>query len=137
MKKDLPNRKPTRHKDFDYGSEGYYFVTICSEEKKDLFGKIKNGEMILNSIGKIIDKCWRVIPDHFTNIELDHYQIMPNHLHGIIIINSVGEGFPFPNINPNNNSGNGLSVPNYAGDGRPVPYNKKISLSDVVGYFKY
>lgn len=160
MKKQLPDRKPTRYKDFDYSSVGYYFVTICADGMKSYFGKIRNGEMKLNSIGKIVEKCWYQISEHFKNVELDYFQIMPNHLHGIIIINPVGDGSPVPNKLPNENETtqleiDGSSVPRGSqtardgkpiiensnsrvnlGDGKPIPY-KKISLSNIVGYFKY
>ncbi|MEW6194168.1 MAG: transposase [Bacteroidota bacterium] len=103
MEKDLPSRKPTRHKDFDYCTEGYYFVTICTEEMRSYFGKISKGEMKLNSMGKIVEKCWHAIPEHFKNIELDYFQIMLNHIHGIIIVNGVGNAnLAFPKMNNGN-----------------------------------
>lgn len=97
---ELHNRKPARHKDYDYNNEGYYFVTICSNQKKNLLGKIINGNIVLSKTGYIVDECWRTIPKHFHNVELDHYQIMPNHLHGIVIINSVGDA-NFASLNKN------------------------------------
>lgn len=63
-----------------------YFVTICTKDREKLFGKIENGEMILNELGKIVKKCYLEIPNHFSNIYLDKYVIMPNHVHGIIEI---------------------------------------------------
>ena len=55
-----------------------------------IFGNIKNGDIKLCDLGSIVRNCWESISEHFHNIELDYYQIMPNHIHGIIIINSVG-----------------------------------------------
>lgn len=73
---------------FDYAGEGNYFVTICTHNRNEYFGKIIQGKMILTDAGKIADKIWNEIPNKFENVKLDVYQIMPDHLHGIIIIKS-------------------------------------------------
>jgi REP element-mobilizing transposase RayT len=86
----FPHRKSTRYKDYDYNLPGYYFVTLCTNKMEYYLGEIKNGDMIYNKYGEITLKCWNGIPEHFQNVELDYYQIMPNHIHGIIIINDVG-----------------------------------------------
>ncbi len=83
---DKHHRRSIRVLGYDYSSEGWYCVTICVENKKCMFGNIEQNNMILNHIGKIIDYHWRKLPIHFKNIELDQYQIMPNHFHGIIHI---------------------------------------------------
>jgi len=85
MNNSLPNRKRNRYKDFDYTSNGYYFITTCTENRIDYFGKIHHGKMVLNESGLIVDKCWNDLPNHY-NCSLDYYSIMPNHFHGIIII---------------------------------------------------
>jgi putative transposase len=85
----FPNRKRNRLKDYDYSSGGYYFVTICIKERPDFFGKIKSGEMILNEFGKIVSSAWLDIPNHYFNCELDYFVIMPDHVHGIIIIDNT------------------------------------------------
>jgi len=79
----------TRLPDYDYSKPGGYFVTICTQNKTHCFGEIDNGKMILNEYGKIVENCWKKIPEHFTHITLDYFVIMPNHTHGIIIINPV------------------------------------------------
>jgi REP element-mobilizing transposase RayT len=71
---------------YDYSSEGAYYVTIVTYHRDCLFGEIVDKEMILNDLGKIADECWRVIPEHFPFVELGAYVIMPNHVHGIIVI---------------------------------------------------
>ncbi len=71
---------------FDYSGEGNYFVTICTQNRNEYFGKIINGKMILSDAGKIMDKTWNEIPNKFENVKLDVYQIMPDHFHGIISI---------------------------------------------------
>ena len=75
-----------RLKGFDYSSPGKYFITICIKNKITYFGKIENEEMILSELGEIAEKFWLEIPDHFPSIELDEFIIMPDHMHGIIII---------------------------------------------------
>ena len=93
----IRQRKPNRLKNFDYSSSGYYFVTICTKNKNNYFGEIKNNKMILNEYGNITKQCWENITKHFSNVELDEFQIMPNHIHGIIIIRnsnqSVGNAY--------------------------------------------
>lgn len=83
----------TRLKNWDYGQNGAYFITICTKNREHFFGEIvsTNGEneMQLNEIGKIADKFWTEIPKHFPFIELGNYVVMPNHVHGILIINKI------------------------------------------------
>ncbi len=82
-----PIRQSVRLPDYDYTQPGAYFVTICTHERKPLLGSISDGNMLLNSNGEIVKSCWTDIKEHFTSTELSAYVIMPNHLHGIIIIN--------------------------------------------------
>ena len=82
----IHHRKSMRLKDYDYAQDGYYFVTICAENKIECFGKIIDGKMVLSEIGKIVNQCWIEIPEHFPDTKLDEHIIMPNHLHGIIAI---------------------------------------------------
>jgi len=77
----------TRLKEWDYSNPWWYYITINTKSHIEWFGEIKNGKMILNSLGKIVSNFWENIPNHFPIVELDYSQIMPNHIHGIIIIN--------------------------------------------------
>ena len=79
-------RKPTRLKEYDYSAPGWYYVTICVKNHVPNFGRVKNGKMKLNKLGKHANKCWEEIPLHYSCVKLDEYIIMPNHIHGIIII---------------------------------------------------
>ena len=79
-------RKSIRLQGYDYSTPDAYFVTICTYRRERVFGKIRNGEMQLSSIGEIAERCWKEIPDHFPHIELNEFVVMPNHLHGIIIL---------------------------------------------------
>lgn len=74
---------------WDYSNPGMYFVTICTQNFVEWFGVVNNEKMDLNKMGEIADSCWTKIPNHFPNVELDEYIIMPNHIHGIIGINDI------------------------------------------------
>ena len=86
-----PRRKRNRLREWDYSTPHWYYVTICTHNHRELFGEIVDGKMVLNDFGKIVDKYWIEIPDHFSDIRLDEYIIMPNHIHGIIIIKDKSE----------------------------------------------
>jgi putative transposase len=74
-------------KEYDYSQPGEYFITICTNDKKCVFGEVIEEKTTLSSVGEIVKKYWEEIPMHFPNVELDEFVIMPNHVHGIIIIN--------------------------------------------------
>ena len=80
----LPRRHSVRLPTFDYSSPTAYFVTICTQDKRRLFGEVSAYAVALNVVGKIVEKCWLDIPSHFTSVELGPHVIMPNHLHAII-----------------------------------------------------
>jgi len=77
-------RKNLRLENYDYSLTGAYFLTICTEHMKCLFGDIANGAMELNELGSAVERAWLSIPEHFPRAELDEYVVMPNHLHGIV-----------------------------------------------------
>ena len=78
----------SRLRSWDYGSDGGYFITICSAGREHYFGEIMDSnEMELSEIGKYVYKCWSDIPEHFPFVLLDAFIVMPDHLHGIIFIN--------------------------------------------------
>jgi len=87
---DKHHRRSIRLPGYDYSRRGAYFVTICAHDRQFLFGEVEDGAMRLNETGKIADECWRAIPVHFGNVELDAFVVMPNHIHGIIVIADVG-----------------------------------------------
>jgi len=80
------HRKSIRLQEYDYGQAGAYYITICTYDKKCIFGTITDGQMLLSEFGQIMEDCWKTIPKHFDFVLLDVYSIMPNHLHGILII---------------------------------------------------
>jgi len=79
-------RRSVRLRGFDYASRGFFFVTICTHKKQRTLGKIINYESQLSTVGNIVQECWQAIPEHFSNVRLDEWVIMPNHLHGIVVI---------------------------------------------------
>jgi putative transposase len=81
----------TRLQTWDYSWNAHYFVTICTKDREHFFGEIINEEMQLSEIGKLANKFWLEIPEHFPFVELGNFVIMPNHLHGILIINKSKE----------------------------------------------
>jgi REP element-mobilizing transposase RayT len=82
----LPNRQSIRLKSYDYSQQGSYFITLVTQDRIHLFGKIEDGKMILNSVGKIVEEEWIKTIQLRTNIALGEFVIMPDHIHMIITI---------------------------------------------------
>ncbi len=95
------HRRSIRLNEYDYSQEGGYFITLCSQNRKCVFGEIKDGVMHLSSVGGVAAQCWSEIPTHFENAELDAFVVMPNHIHGIIILELVTVGVQY--IEPQRN----------------------------------
>lgn len=83
------HRRSIRLKGYDYSQKGLYFITICCQNRICRFGDVVDGEMALNEYGQIAYNEWLKLSDRFSNFELDVFQIMPNHMHGIILLNNV------------------------------------------------
>jgi len=79
-------RKSTRLKDYDYSKSGAYFVTICTKERVNYFGNADKGKIALSRAGNTAYSLWLTIPDRFNTVKIDRFVVMPNHIHGIIII---------------------------------------------------
>src|SRR5512143_3870547 len=82
----IRQRRSIRLKGYDYSQAGAYFVTVVVQARENLFGEIMNGEMQLNAAGEIVLQTWNNLPARFPSIESDAFVIMPNHMHGIIVI---------------------------------------------------
>ena len=98
---DKHSRRSVRLKDYDYSQQGAYFVTICAKNRACLFGEIVDGAMCLNQSGESIQRIWYELPNRYTNLDLDAFILMPNHLHGIVVLTdnaAVGAPLaaPFP-----------------------------------------
>ena len=95
----IHHRRSIRLKGYDYAQEGLYFITICCFENKHLFGRIVDGVMVLNEAGRVAERCWEEIPEHFKDVVLHDFVIMPNHVHGILEIEGAKKGNEFENKN--------------------------------------
>jgi REP element-mobilizing transposase RayT len=80
------HRRSIRLKGYDYSTVGAYFITICTHEREQLFGNILDRTMVLNELGNIAQLHWQKLPRHRSNLIIDRSVVMPNHLHGIIIL---------------------------------------------------
>lgn len=122
MSIDLPNRQSIRLKGFDYSSNGHYFVTICTHNRENIFGEIKNKTMVLNKNGEIVEFVLNSLPRHFF-VELIKFQIMPNHVHFIVQITNV--------INDDGREDRGSENQQCGREDRAP------TLGRIIAYFKY
>ncbi len=107
----LRRRRPLRLKEFDYAATGAYFVTIVTEGRSSLFGQIIDGKMRLNSAGESINPWWLELKQKFALVETDEFIVMPNHIHGIIVIADIPVGADLRVGPPNARTGAHASVP--------------------------
>ena len=110
----LHHRKSIRLKEYDYSQSGEYFVTICTHDRQCIFGEVIGEEMRLSQMGKIVSDTWNDLPNHNHLVELDAFVVMPNHIHGIVIIHDdlVGAG------------------------SEPAPTRKRHCLSEIIRQLK-
>ncbi|WP_157850594.1 transposase [Chloracidobacterium thermophilum] len=80
------HRRSIRLRGYDYSQAGAYFVTICTRNRACLFGEVVDGTVQLNPLGEIVQQTWHNLPNHVAGIRLDTFVVMPNHVHGIIMI---------------------------------------------------
>jgi len=88
----IRNRRSIRLKGYDYTQPGAYFVTICTQNRECLFGQITDGKMVLNNAGRMVADSWEWLAEQYDHVLLDEWVVMPNHLHGIIVITDGGRG---------------------------------------------
>ena len=141
------HRRSIRLQGYDYSQPGAYFVTICTQNYSYLFGDIVEGEMVLNEAGQMVQGVWDELPMHYPGIETDAFIIMPNHVHGIIVIqpsdvgpasSTVGAGpCACPGDAPQSSDMGHLRVgPPHLGQPQGVAPTTRMSLADVVHRFK-
>jgi putative transposase len=82
----IHHRRSIRIPGYDYSQEGWYFITICAQNRKNMFGEIINGQMRLNSAGLMVKIWWDKVTSKFSTVQTDEHIVMPNHFHGIINI---------------------------------------------------
>jgi len=159
----IHHRRSIRLRGYDYAGGGAYFITICTQDGRFLFGQIVEGEMKLTEEGSIVRRIWDTLPRRFESLVLDAFQMMPNHLHAIFVLPgpglepalAVATGAPIIQPTPANFVGRfeirrGRARPTLAGqwpakheDGRgghggraSPPPTTRVSMGDVVGAFK-
>ena len=77
--------RPRRLREYDYAQDGAYSVTVCTDWRTHLFGRVTDGRMELNAVGRIVEKVWHELPEHYPHVELDAFVVMPDHVHGIVV----------------------------------------------------
>ena len=85
MRGERPGR-PRRLREYDYAQDGAYSVTVCTDWRTHLFGRVTDGRMELNAVGRIVEKVWHELPEHYPHVELDAFVVMPDHVHGIVVL---------------------------------------------------
>jgi REP element-mobilizing transposase RayT len=113
------HRRSIRLKGYDYSGSGAYFVTICTQNRACLFGAVRNGAVELNQVGEIAESAWNELPARFLSVGLDAFVVMPNHVHGIII---VGAQF--------------IAPPNVLGKSKQAVMNPAPTLGEMVRVYK-
>ncbi len=126
-----------RWQPWDYGSDAAYFITVCTKNREHYFGEIENGKMCLSHVGILADVFWHEIKNHSKNVELDSFVVMPNHIHGILILDG------------NNNDGNAVETTHALSPQQqsPQPTNETIghqrfqnqgknTVSSIIGSYK-
>jgi REP element-mobilizing transposase RayT len=127
------HRRSIRLKGYDYSQAGAYFVTICINQGLHTLGKIRNSQMYPSQPGEMVQTVWDELPLHYPGVGVDAFVLMPNHVHGIIVVQAV------PPCLPNNTVGADKGVGATTG-GLPLPTgdrsHKPMTLGDVVHRFK-
>lgn len=120
------HRRSIRLKGYDYSQLGFYFITICVQNREHLFGHIENGKMVLNDAGRMVENEWLNIPQRFKNVVLHEYIVMPNHFHCIVeMVETKPVGATLV-VDPNKNG-------HPQGD---APTENIPTVGDIVGAFK-
>jgi REP element-mobilizing transposase RayT len=123
--KDLYRIQSARCPNWDYSSDGAYFITICTDQWECFFGQIEKNRVILTNAGRIAEQFWAELPVHFPFIQLDVFIIMPNHMHGILIID---KNFQQPQLS-GSHLGPGMPIGN---DQHTLSRNKKSELMSQI-----
>ena len=114
----IHHRRSVRLDGYDYSQEGWYFVTICTQDRRSMFGEVIEFRMQLNNSGLMIESWWRKLDDKFPIVRTDEYIIMPNHFHGIVNVGAAPCGRP--------------PIENESGQPRGIV----PTLADIVHWFK-
>ena len=124
---EIHHRRSIRLRDYDYSSSRAYFVTICTFERECLFGEVVDGVMRLNEAGQFVEMVWRSLPQRYQGIDVDAFVAMPNHIHGIIMIDE-----PVGAIHESPGSDKGVGAIHEL----PLRNRRNMTLPKVIGYLK-
>jgi len=124
----IHHRRSLRLQGYDYSKEGAYFVTVCTRNRKCLFGNITDKEMTLNDAGRMIRSIWQEFPERFPNIDVDKFIIMPNHIHAVFVIICTGTGKSEPCVH--NHDGPNGTLPDTVG--RILQAYKSITTDEYI-----
>jgi putative transposase len=137
---DRHHRRSIRLQGYDYAQAGAYFVTICTQGRECLFGEIVDGEMHLNGAGRMIQLVWEELPHQYLGVGVDASIVMPNHIHGIIVLTGLDEeGQPrgvAPTPMPDATAQPPVGAGTEARAGPCACPKPRLSLPDVVHRFK-
>ena len=117
------HRRSIRLRGYDYSSPGYYFVTVCTQQRRFLYGAVVDADMQLNDAGQMVERWWQRLAEKFVQVELDEHVTMPNHFHGIIVVVDSRRGAPM--CAPSRGRSDEVSLP-----------EKRVSLGEIVQWFK-
>jgi REP element-mobilizing transposase RayT len=139
------HRRSIRLRGYDYAQAGAYFVTICTQDRECLLGWIVDGKMRLSEAGRMVQSVWDELPARYPGVDVDEFVVMPNHIHGIIVLTGVGAttgGCPDGVVDAVDGQARGPAPT----DGGPAPTDggsaptdgdgAGLSLPDVVHRFK-
>ena len=130
----IHHRRSVRLRGYDYAKEGMYFVTICCKEKIHFFGEVKNEKMELNEFGNIAHQLWENLPERWPHIILGAFQIMPNHMHGVLLIQRPTTNEDTTTLNRSN-----LYAPSSLPDEKPFSkfqWATRPYLGQIIGAYK-
>jgi putative transposase len=134
---EIHHRHSIRLLGYDYSRPGYYFVTLCTHDKECYFGDIENNKIVLNKMGTMVEKKWNDLPVHFPGIKLDRIAIMPNHLHGIIIIADHRRGGVVPPFGIIASHEGAMDRGATTAGAMTAPLRKRKTLGQMIAWFKY
>jgi putative transposase len=134
----LHRRRNIRLKGYDYARGGAYFVTTCTQDRACLFGEIVDDTVRLNDAGVVVETWWLELGRKFPSVQTDEYVVMPNHLHGILVIEEtrpVGADLVGADLRVCPGTGTVTGTGAHAGAPQPAPL-RRTSLSEMVQWFK-
>ena len=112
------HRRSMRLEGYDYSQEGWYFITICTQDRRCMFGEMVGCRVQLNDAGLMIESWWMIMTGKFPVVQTDEYVVMPNHFHGIVNVGAAPCGRPIT----------------HKGSGQP--HRVAPTLADIVHWFK-